>query len=117
MDEIKKPVSGYLSSKHVFGKSIMTRAAKGFYYLKWQRRFDEDLDEIISLTRKQYEDIKSLLAPNPDKAEYELSDRSKTVIYYHKSASKYYIRVRRYLTKNNLLKEHHKYAYRLTARR
>jgi hypothetical protein len=116
MDDIKKPVSGYLSAQHVFGRSIMTRAAKGFYYLKWQLRFQEDLDQIISLTKKQYQDIKAMLMPDPEIIEHEISDRSKTVVYYHKTSPKHYARIKKYLIKNNLLKEHHTYAYRLTAR-
>lgn len=117
IDKEVKPVSGYISSKHVFGRSLIVRGAKGFYYLKWQWHFgDESVDNIIPLTKQQYEDIKHMLLPDPVKTEVVLTDKSKAVMFKHAVSSKNYMQIKRYLIKNKILKEKDKHGYRITAR-
>jgi hypothetical protein len=111
-----KVVPGYVSSKHIFGRSLIVRAAKGFHYLKWQWSIkDVDVDNIISLTKEQYQKIKSMLLPYTHKEEIPLSDKSNAVHFIHPTSSKNYMQIKRYLVKNKILKEN-RHGYRITTR-
>jgi hypothetical protein len=116
MSDVVKPVSGYVSARHTFGRSLIIRGAKGFYYMKWQWSIkDTDVDNIIPLTKLQYDTIKKMLLPYKNKIETPLSDRSLTVHYIHPTSPKNYMQIKRYLLKNKILKEN-VHGYRITAR-
>ena len=59
---------------------------------------------IITLTAKQYSDIKKLLLKVKKEKVTELSVISNTITYYHSVSSQSYMRVKRYLKKYKLIK-------------
>lgn len=100
-------IKGYVFSNHVFGKSKLVRNAQHLYYLHWQmNKKGPNINDIIKLSPKQYQEIKKLLGPVKETHEKIISDRSKAVEYIHETNSKYYMRVKRYLKKNKLEDQH-----------
>lgn len=102
---MNKKVSGYVSSRHIFGRSILGRNGNHMYYLQWQWNNSKTIDDLIILTPKQYNYIKNILLESKKQTIKELTNISNMIIYYHKTSSKSYMRVKRYLIKQRLLKE------------
>lgn len=100
-----KKIPGYVYSKHIFGRSELIRNGNELYYLKWQWNKHKDFSNIITLTAKQYSDIKKLLLKVKKEKVTELSVISNTITYYHSVSSPSYMRVKRYLKKHKLIKE------------
>lgn len=88
----------------MFGRSHLIRDGTRLYYLKWQWKPTMNVNDMIMLTQKQYTDIKNMLHSIKATEIKEVSPISNSVIYKHGSSSKNYMRVKRYLIKNGLLK-------------
>lgn len=99
-------VSGYVMAKHLFGRSAIVRDGQRLYYLKWQWTKGHDIvDDVIYISRDTYERIKKLLLPIRDVSVHDISQHSRGVEYRHETSSKNYMRIKRYLIKNKILKE------------
>ncbi len=98
----KRP--GFVNSKHVFGRSAIVRNGNQLYYLKWQWTKDKTVDDIIYLTPKQYQHIKKMLISDAEETVHEISDISSEIVYHHATDAKHYMRIKRYLVRNKLLK-------------
>jgi len=102
--EDKKP-AGYVFSVHGFGKSYITRSANNSYLLVWQHRKHRKLLYCtVSITREQYNGIKKLLLSVRSQAERDVGEKGKAIAYIHHTDSKTYMRIRRYLMKEEILK-------------
>ena len=98
-------VKGYVSSRHVFGRNHLVRDGNRLYYLKWQWKSTSKVIDIIYLTQKQYQEIKGMLLETKKEQVIQLTDKSNAVTITHKTNSKSYMRIKRYLIKQNLFKE------------
>jgi|LGOV01.1.fsa_nt_gb hypothetical protein len=93
---------GYMNAVHVFGRSMMGRLGQT-RHLQWQWRNKSKPLQTISLTKKQYDDIKKLLGPIDSKAVNTLTEYSNSIRIYHTHTAKYYMRVKRYIKKEGLI--------------
>ena len=100
-----KHIPGYVVSIHMFGKSALSRHGSNLFYIKWQWDKTKTAEDIIVLNRKQYQDIKHLLTTKSISEIESVSTISDKLVTVYKTNSKIYMRVKRYLFKNNLLKE------------
>lgn len=101
-DTKAKRVSGYLNSEHKFGRSSILRFGGKEHYLRWQYK-DKVILSMRPITKEHYKHIKSLLLGVKEKAEREISDKANTVVYRHTTDSKTYMRIKRYLVKEELI--------------
>lgn len=99
-----KKISGYLHSKHCFGRSSLNRYANTNYSLAWQWTKHTDKLAIIKLDSLQYAAIKKLLMP-VGVVEIQEFEGNKGIVYKHLTNSKNYMQIKRYLIKNKILKE------------
>lgn len=99
-----KPPSGAFISRHKFGRSVLVRQGHSVYYIQWQVRGKKTATTII-IDRQLYERINRLLLPAESVAVEELTDKSRVYTYSHRSTSAVYMRVRRLLLQQGLLKE------------
>lgn len=100
-----KHIPGYVVSTHLFGRSELSRHGSNLFYIKWQWNETKTAEDIIILNRKQYRDIKHLLTTKSISKIESVSTISDKLVTVYKTNSKIYMRVKRYLFKNNLLKE------------
>lgn len=100
-----KHIPGYVVSTHVFGRSELSRQGSNLFYIKWQWNETKTAEDIIVLNKKQYRDIKYLLTAESVSEIESISTISDKLVTVYKTNSKIYMRVKRYLFKNNLLKE------------
>lgn len=102
-----KHIPGYVVSTHIFGRSELSRHGSNLFYIKWQwdKNKTKTAEDIIVLNRKQYQDIKHLLTTKTIIKIESVSTISDKLVTVYKTNSKIYMRVKRYLFKNNLLKE------------
>ncbi len=98
------PIAGYISSKHLFGRSELVRQGTT-YYLLWQTSTEHTPNDMITLTTKQYKEIKSMLGESIYQEIKPVTNLSNKLITHHMTDSKIYMRIKRYLKKYNLLKE------------
>jgi hypothetical protein len=106
MIEEKKP-TGYVTSRHIFGRSLIGRDGNKLYYLYWQWNKNKTFIDIIWLTNQMYQDLKGLLLPLEikDIQTKEYTDGFLSKISFHQTNSKCYRQVKKYLIKHKLLKE------------
>lgn len=97
-------MQGYVGAEHRFGRSSLIRLGSN-YYIRWQRRKNkkEKMKDIHELTRKQYNEIKALIGPIKNKDVQPTSKGYKAVLYLHETNTKYHMRVRRYLERNEII--------------
>lgn len=91
-------MSGYKHAVHVFGRSMMGRLGST-HHLQYQWRNKSTPFDTILLTKKQYKEIKELLGPVVE----TIKIPEESIKITHETGSKYYMRVKRYLIKNNLI--------------
>lgn len=93
--------SGYLNAEHVFGYSSIVRIGSNFY-VRWQihKRRDTDKYRVQKITREQYYKIKGFLIGVRSK---QSNEAHRTIRYVHDTNSTVYMRVKRYLIKEELL--------------
>lgn len=95
---------GYYKSVHKFGRSKLMRVGSS-YQLEWQWKQSNTADDIIILDRKQYDKLKSMLLPSTNIVIQTITEKSDGQEVLHKSSSKNYMQIKRYLIRNKLLKE------------
>jgi hypothetical protein len=101
----QETVKGFVTSKHLFGRSALVRDGNRLYYLEWQWTKHSTINDVIYLTAKQYEQIKKYLLSIRSVETREISEKSQGIVHHHAVSSRSYMRIKRYLTKNKLLKE------------
>jgi len=103
-EEIKKP-AGYVFSIHAFGRSYISRSANKSFLLVWQQRKHRKLLHCTcTISREHYNTIKKMLLPVKAQAERDVGEKGKAIGYIHKTDSRTYMRIKRYLIKEGLLK-------------
>ena len=93
----KEKKHGFINSIHHFGTSVLVRKSSN-YFLVWQYRKSKSL-HATKLTHKQYQELKKCLGP--EHVRKEVRHETLKVIHVHKP--KHYMRVLRYLNKEELL--------------
>lgn len=97
-------MAGYYTVVKHFGRSILIRTGRS-YMLVWQKRkvtYSPTLG--ITLTREQYKHISSLLGEPLRSEEWpQENDGVKSADFYYEYPRKIYMRIKRYLIKENII--------------
>ena len=96
---------GYVNAVHVFGKTMMARLGST-YHIQWVWTKKSKPIDNIKLTKKQYDHIKSLLGPVTNKEIHSMNEAGtySSIKIWHSQEPKHYMRVKRYLKKEGILK-------------